>query len=187
MAFMKRIRKTLSKAVVTVCILIPLVLLFRHRFMVRGLGGDDFKDAGGRGALTAPVLRQKVKKVVDGDTIVLSSGEKVRYAGIDTPEYGEPFFFEAKRRNSALLKSGDVTVRVCLEDPRDKYGRLLGWVYSGSIDVSEVLLREGLARVLVIPPCGLKKVERYRALEHEARIDRTGIWGPAGGWGVEGP
>ena len=179
---MKR-RKTLSKAVVAALILIPLVLLFRHRFMLRGLGDVGFKDAGGRGAITAPVLRQDVKKVVDGDTIVLSGGEKVRYAGIDTPEYGEPFFFAAKKRNSALLESGDVTVRVCLEDPRDKYGRLLGWVYTGTIDVSEVLLREGLARVLTIPPCGLKKVKRYRALEHEARIDKRGIWGQEGGQG----
>ncbi|MBI5598924.1 MAG: thermonuclease family protein [Deltaproteobacteria bacterium] len=121
-----------------------------------------------------------VRWVIDGDTIVLPDGEKVRYAGIDAPEVGEPFYKEAKRRNIALVRDREVNVVACDERPRDKYGRLLAWVYVDGVDVSGVLLKEGLARVLTIPPCGLKKVREYRALESVAMAGKMGIWGAKG-------
>lgn len=114
--------------------------------------------------------------VVDGDTIALKGGERVRYAGIDTPERGERFYKAASRRNAELLKAGNIKIKVCREDSRDKYGRLLAWVFVDGVDVAELLLREGLARVMTIPPCGLVRLESYRSLELEAKELGHGIW-----------
>ncbi len=123
----------------------------------------------------------KVRFVIDGDTIVLEGGTTIRYVGIDTPERGEPYYEEAKEMNKALLKDKVVIFLPCFEDPTDKYGRSLAWVFvAGSdgdeLDVGEELLRAGLARTLTIPPCGLKKKKRYRAVEQEARQKGLGIW-----------
>lgn len=118
-----------------------------------------------------------VRWVVDGDTIMLKGGEKVRYVGVDTPEKGEPFYKEARRRNIELVKGAEITIVVCAEEPRDKYGRTLAWVWAGVVSVNEVLLKEGLAKTLVIPPCGLKKKKDYAKLESEAMSKRIGIWG----------
>ncbi|MEE9613574.1 MAG: thermonuclease family protein [Thermodesulfobacteriota bacterium] len=136
------------------------------------------------------VWHYSVKKVIDGDTIAVYGGERVRYVGIDTPERGEPFYREATERNRALVLGGAggggggggrVRLVVCGEEPRDKYGRLLGWVYAGGVQVEEVLLREGLARTLTIPPCGLKKEKEYSGYQREARSRGLGIWGGKGG------
>lgn len=123
------------------------------------------------------VIRHEfVRRVVDGDTVVLGSGEKVRYVGVNAPEKGEPFYAAARRRNAGLVKGRAVKLVVCAEEPKDKYGRTLGWVYSGDESVNTVLLREGLARTLVIPPCGLKKRQEYAKAEGTARVMRVGIW-----------
>ncbi len=118
----------------------------------------------------------RVKWVIDGDTIILEDGRKVRYAGIDSPERGEPFYRKATRRNMSLVKGRSITIVVCKEKPYDKYGRLLAWVYVDGVDVSAVLLKEGLARVFRGPPCGIKRLEEYREYENMARKKRLGIW-----------
>jgi len=117
--------------------------------------------------------------VIDGDTVILRGGERVRYVGIDTPERGEAFYREAAERNRELVEGRVVELEVCLADPVDKYGRTLGWLRSGGVEVGEVLLREGLARTLVIPPCGLHKRREFREAEREARSRRLNIWGHA--------
>ncbi len=118
----------------------------------------------------------RVKRVIDGDTIILTSGEKVRYAGIDAPEMDEPFYKEARERNKTLVEGREVSLRICTEQPRDRHGRVLAWVYVDGVSVNEVLLREGLARVFTLPPCGLKNIKEYRRLEGLAREKSLGIW-----------
>ena len=120
-----------------------------------------------------------VREVIDGDTIVLNNGETVRYVGLDTPEVNEPFYLEAKVRNVMLVQGRHVRVQVCDADPRDKYGRVLAWVTSGGTPVNETLVKEGLARIMTIPPCGLVRVREFKALEKEARDKKLGIWGIA--------
>lgn len=126
------------------------------------------------------LLRIEVKKVIDGDTIVVAGGERVRYVGIDTPEAGGPFYTEAKERNRALVGGKKVTIEVCTDERRDAYGRILGWVYTDGTDAGAILLKEGLARTLFIPPCGLKKAEEFRRYEKEARAKGVGLWGVKG-------
>lgn len=117
-----------------------------------------------------------VEYVIDGDTVVINGGEKVRYIGLDTPEEGEPFYGEAKERNSRLVGGKSVRLVFCEAQKRDKYGRLLAWVYSDGVFVNETLVREGLARRLVIPPCGLQKYKEFKRAEEEARSKKLGLW-----------
>lgn len=117
-----------------------------------------------------------VKYVIDGDTITVPGGESVRYIGIDTPERGEPFYMEARQRNLSLVKGRKITLVFCDNERRDKYGRLLAWVYAGGVFVNEVLLKEGLARRLPIPPCGTMFSDEFKAAEKAARDKRLGIW-----------
>jgi len=129
----------------------------------------------------------KVRRVVDGDTVVIEGGEKVRYVGIDTPERGEPFYGEAKKRNISLVAGRQVRLVVCDAEPRDKYGRLLAFVYAADVFVNRTLVEEGLARRLIIPPCGLPVAREFRRLEQNAREKGLGLWAHRAGKGPQAP
>ncbi|MBI5642953.1 MAG: thermonuclease family protein [Deltaproteobacteria bacterium] len=124
----------------------------------------------------AEVRDAYVKYVVDGDTVRLYGGESVRYIGIDTPEKGEPFYGEAKGRNKALVKGKRIRLVICDEEKRDKYGRLLAWVYADGVFVNKVLIKEGMGKTLMIPPCGLKTEKEFKEAERGAKEGRLGIW-----------
>ncbi len=129
-------------------------------------------------AQKSEALLLRVVRVVDGDTIWTKGGEQVRYIGIDTPERGEPLYKEARLKNLEFVAVGSVVeVVVCRDEPRDRYGRLLAWVYIDGLDVAAEILRAGLGRRLTIPPCGLVKAQKYKAIERDARRRGVGIWG----------
>lgn len=130
----------------------------------------------------AKEISAKVKDVIDGDTAVTTAG-RVRYIGVDAPERGEPFYKEARRRNAELVRGKTVRISVCDEEPKDKYGRTLGFLYLNGSAVSEMLVKEGLARTLIVPPCGDKYEARLKKLESEAKAKKTNIWRPDGGYG----
>lgn len=119
-----------------------------------------------------------VKWVIDGDTVELVGGERIRYVGIDTPEREEPFYKKARTMNVEILSNGEGTIyfEPCASEYKDKYGRLLGWVRAGEVDVGERLLTLGLAKTLTIPPCGLVKVKAYKEAEAKARALSVGLW-----------
>ena len=83
--------------------------------------------------------------VVDGDTIVLESGETVRYIGIDTPETDECYGPEATEMNRQLVEGKTVILIPDLED-RDRYDRLLRYVIADGRFVNAELVRLGCAR-----------------------------------------
>ena len=124
--------------------------------------------------------------VVDGDTIgVRYEGreERVRYIGIDTPEvdheggeFSEPFAEEATAANERLLGEGPLRLVFDVEH-RDRYGRLLAYVFVGETMINEALLREGLAVVLTIPP-NVRHAERFVAAQEAARAAEVGLWAP---------
>ncbi|MBN2056206.1 thermonuclease family protein [bacterium] len=118
----------------------------------------------------------EVSYVIDGDTIVLVGGERVRYIGIDTPERNECYYSEARNENLRLVGGRTILLDVCEEEPMDTYGRTLAHVYARDLLVNEALLEGGFARTLTIPPC-TDKAERYREVEREARAAKRGMWG----------
>jgi endonuclease YncB( thermonuclease family) len=117
-----------------------------------------------------------VISVVDGDTIEIGGGLVVRYLGIDAPERGEPLYREARERNRKLIEGGRLRLEICEGEKRDRYGRLLAWVYSDGELINATILREGYARLLIIATCGLEKAETLQASLREAIEERSGIW-----------
>lgn len=126
-----------------------------------------------------------VLRVIDGDTIVIrykEKDEKLRFIGINTPELrhpekgAEPYGFEAAEYTKKLLENQPVRVKFDVQQ-RDKYGRLLGYVYlpDGTF-VNALLLAEGYAQVMTIPP-NVKYMKEFVRLEREARKAEKGLWG----------
>ena len=126
-----------------------------------------------------PIL---VRRVIDGDTIELINGDRVRYIGMDTPEEVDPrkpvqcFAREAAERNRELVE-GKTVVLYKDVSPRDQYGRLLAFIYlaSGTF-VNLELVKEGFAFNYPFPP-DTSKEEEFRAAETAARASRLGLWG----------
>jgi len=131
-----------------------------------------------------------VKRVVDGDTIVLTDGRTVRYIGIDTPETVHPkklvqcFGQEASATNKALVAGQEVWLEKDVSE-MDRYQRLLRYVYIASSEssalvmVNEKLVADGLAYASSYPP-DIKYQLKFSELEYEARRSGRGLWGVAG-------
>ena len=123
----------------------------------------------------------KVVAVLDGDTIIIGGGEKVRYAGLNTPETHHPDklpeycgqeAFEANRR----LVAGK-TVRLEFDErQRDKYGRLLAYVYVDSLCVNAELIRQGYAQVSTYKD-NQRYHDEFMRLQQNAIAARRGMWG----------
>jgi len=119
----------------------------------------------------------KVKEVIDGDTIVLQSGEHVRYIGIDTPEKDQPFYQEANELNQKLIGTKEIRIEFDVQK-KDKYGRLLAYVYAGKTFVNAELVRNGLANLYTVPP-NVKHSDYFLKLQSEAKRKKLGIWSEA--------
>lgn len=129
-------------------------------------------------SLTSPV---KVIRVIDGDTIEIEGNIKVRYIGIDTPETVDPkrktecYGKEASDKNKELVEGETVTLEKDVSD-KDKYGRLLRYVYKGNVMINSYLVREGYAHISTYPP-DVKYADLFKSNEREARENHKGLWG----------
>ena len=136
-----------------------------------------------------------VKRAVDGDTLVLENGQRVRLIGIDTPEthINNRLYRQAQRSQTdiqtiiSLGKEAYKFTRNLVEGKRvrlefdvekyDKYNRLLCYVYlEDDTFVNAKIVQEGYASLLTIPP-NVKYVDLFRALYQEARENNRGLWG----------
>ena len=119
----------------------------------------------------------RVTQVVDGDTITIEGGYRVRYIGIDTPEvYPQPEAFgrEAWQANRRLVEGKEVRLERDVSET-DKYGRLLRYVYVDGVFVNAELVKQGLARAKAYPP-DTKYQDYLEKMETEAREAGRGIW-----------
>jgi micrococcal nuclease len=127
-----------------------------------------------------------VRRVVDGDTILLTSGERVRFIGVDTPETVKPgapvecYGRRASLFNHALLDGRRVRL-VYDAERRDRYGRLLAYVYRADdgLFVNAELVRRGYARTLTIRP-NTRYAARFAALADAAAAAGRGLWRACG-------
>ncbi|WP_276736020.1 thermonuclease family protein [Bacillus sp. (in: firmicutes)] len=128
-------------------------------------------------------------RAVDGDTIKVSYNgnvDTVRYLLIDTPETKkpnscvQPYGEDASKRNKELVNSGKLQLEFDKDDRRDKYGRLLAYVYVDGKSVEETLLKEGLARVAYVYEPNTRYIEQYRKDEQEAKTEKLSIWSKNG-------
>jgi len=129
---------------------------------------------------TAELMGVTVIEVIDGDTIRVKLGwieEEVRYIGVDTPEYDECYGPAATEHNQELLDQGRVWIERGVEE-RDKYDRLLGYVYldpEGSSMVNKELLSQGYAILMTITP-NYKYRQEFKGLAKEAWQQERGLW-----------
>ena len=121
-----------------------------------------------------------VDRVVDGDTMILTSGERIRYILVDTPEItngkNECWGSEASDDNAAMVLGREVSLTYDVEC-EDIYGRLLAYVEVDGVEVNRTLLEQGDACYLHIPPNGNAKAAEYLALEQAAKEAGVGMWG----------
>lgn len=120
-----------------------------------------------------------VTEVIDGDTIVVllnGKKERVRLIGIDTPEAGRPYFEEAKNKTKELVLGKKVRLEKDVSE-RDKYGRLLRYVYVGNVFINAELVKQGYAMVYTFPP-DVKYADYFLKLQKEAREKELGLWAP---------
>jgi micrococcal nuclease len=118
-----------------------------------------------------------VKRVVDGDTIVLADGRHIRYVGINTPEGGEPWWEEARDYNAQKVGGKLVTLEFG-QVREDVYGRALAYVSVEGEMANAQLLKAGLAHLFVLEPIAYYHL--FRRLQEEARAKGLGIWGKDG-------
>ena len=118
-----------------------------------------------------------VTRVIDGDTIVIDTGQKVRYIGIDTPEVypvAEAYGMEAWKANRQLVEGKEVRLERDVSET-DKYGRLLRYVYVGDIFVNAQMVIMGLAEAKAYPPDTINQ-KHLEGLEAIARRTGRGMW-----------
>jgi micrococcal nuclease len=128
-----------------------------------------------------------VVRVVDGDTIRVRMGdriEKVRYIGVNTPELHhprrgpgrdiDPGGREAADVNHHLVSGKHVRLEFDVRE-RDRYGRLLAYVWVGDVMVNAELVRRGYAQVMTVPP-NVRYQSLFLSLERAAREGGRGLW-----------
>ena len=136
----------------------------------------------------------RVARVVDGDTLKLENGERVRLIGIDTPELHESqkLYRDSQRSGQdagtiqALGKRAYAFTKSLVEDKfvalefdverHDKYGRLLAYVYlKDGTFVNAEIVKQGYANLMTIPP-NVKYADLFKQLYKEAREQNRGLW-----------
>lgn len=148
--------------------------------LVLGVAGcDESTSTGSRSGAGAATLA----RVVDGDTLELDNGERVRLIGINTPETEHPDFgdecygHQATRFTEGLLPDGEELRLVFDVERRDQYDRLLAYVYRqrDGLFVNAEVIGSGYAYVETVPP-NVEHADEFRALAREARQDERGLW-----------
>lgn len=115
-----------------------------------------------------------VAEVIDGDTVNLADGERVRYIGLNTPERDEAYYDEATQLNRQLLNAGPVQLEFDVET-QDQFGRTLAYIWVDGVLVNLEIVRQGYANMLVVPPNNRYEAE-FRQAEAEARQAKRGMW-----------
>lgn len=130
----------------------------------------------------SPVVAEMVEQAVDGDTLVLQGGERVRLIGVDTPELHHPskpvmFFAEEAHLFVQSLVQGKEVKLAYDQQKIDKYGRTLAYVYlpDGELLNAEII-RQGYGFAYTRFP--FEKMDEFRKHEQEAREQGLGLWRP---------
>lgn len=122
----------------------------------------------------------RVLRAIDGDTIEIEGGERIRYIGIDAPELGaasagrDCYAPEAADKNRELVTGKTVDLLSDAED-RDQHGRLLRYVFADGVFVNAELARLGYAEARSFAP-NLRFQQLFTQVAHRARLDGLGLW-----------
>jgi micrococcal nuclease len=117
-----------------------------------------------------------VTRITDGDSIECDGVGRVRLIGMDTPELDQGRI--ATLATQALTRLFAVGDTVALEpdvEARDRYGRVLAYVWADGVLVNWAMVRHGWAVVLTYPP-NVQYVDWFTAAQRAAQDDRAGLW-----------
>lgn len=132
---------------------------------------------------TTPTIRTKAKviKVIDGDTVKIEGGLRVRYIGIDAPAIasmsGLPdacYGREALSINKQLVEGQEIELEKDLSET-DRYGRLLRYVYLGNVFINDYLIRNGYVTLFTLSP-DVKYQSQFSQAEAQAKANKRGLW-----------
>lgn len=173
----KRIPRSLRYRARRPLLLVGLVcLVFILRFVA-----SETQSPSGPETLSEGVYQ--VERVVDGDTLVLVGGARVRLIGADTPETVkpnhpvEPFGPEASEFTRGFVDDAGGQVRLQFDRERkDRFDRFLAYVYAGDAMLNEELIRAGLAKARTEFDYSQTMKRRFRKAEEDARSAGRGIW-----------
>jgi micrococcal nuclease len=115
-----------------------------------------------------------VAQIVDGDTIELADGRRVRYIGINTPERNQPYYKDATEANRQLVGGKDIQLEFDAET-FDKYGRTLAYIWVEGVMANIEIVNRGFANAFTVPP-NVKYEEEFRQAERAAREAERGLW-----------
>lgn len=122
----------------------------------------------------------KVTRVVDGDTIEIETGQKVRLIGVNAPESVAPrkpvacFGKEASEFTKSELEGKFVMLEKDVSE-LDKYGRLLRYIYVDDVMFNEKLVKQGFAMASTYPP-DVKYKDKFLEAQKYARDNKLGLW-----------
>ena len=183
----KSVKKKIAVLVTSIGIIIVALILDRMNIisMEEYLGLESTNDATNN---VSNEINNKelynVVRVVDGDTFIIDykgQEERVRLIGIDTPESVHPnkekntnFGNEVSNYTKKMLTGKQVALEFDVEK-RDKYGRLLAYVYLDGQMYNKMLLEKGYAQVSTYPP-NVKYVKNFINIQKQARARKMGIW-----------
>lgn len=152
----------------------PRVARGRAALLLAGFGFLSCRSAPGPAvAQPSPCV---VGRIADGDSFTCRDGRRVRLIGIDAPELAQGEM--GRRSRAAFDRLAPVGTPVRLEydvTPRDRYGRDLAHVWTGSRLINEALVLEGWAMVYTVPP-NVKYAERLERAQKRARETGAGLW-----------
>jgi micrococcal nuclease len=121
-----------------------------------------------------------VERIIDGDTIELAGGVKIRYLMVNTPETtggkDECYGSNAVQFNTDLVLGKTVQIDYDVECT-DRFDRTLAYVSVGGQEVNSLLLERGYACLLHIAPNGDDRLSELKALETSAKQANRGLWG----------
>lgn len=151
-------------------------------FVTRGLLAAALLCASALPALTGTRDERFCVRAVDGDTILLQGGERVRLIGVDTPELHHPVkpvqYFAKEARDFVQRRAA--RQRVWLEydqTRRDRYGRTLAYVFlADSTLLNLELIEKGYGFAYTKFPFRSDYMARFRRAESEARRTDRGLW-----------
>ena len=115
-----------------------------------------------------------VSFVIDGDTVELSNGERVRLIGIDTPEVDEYYYEEATIQLRNLVEGKEVRMEMDTNN-RDAYDRLLRYIYLGDTFVNYEMVYGGHAESYCFDP-DTKYCDEFNEAEEDAKENKRGMW-----------
>ncbi|MFZ5980965.1 MAG: thermonuclease family protein [Candidatus Zixiibacteriota bacterium] len=159
-AMSRRIRLINAAALV---VLVALILIFR---LVEVIDRDR-----------TPGERFTVAKIIDGDTVELRGGDRLRLLGIDTPEKDEPYYETARQFLEKIALGRPARVEYAGRK-RDNYGRLLGYLYIDSVFVNRQILENGLGYLYLFKDNdpNSPEIKELLTAQREALKNHTGIW-----------